>query len=49
MYDTYTVTLQELKAVLKTSTLAGQQTTQEDGFQELRMKKRRATDERART
>jgi hypothetical protein len=41
LYDTYRVTLNELKAVLKASTLSrqtkapkskGQQTTQEDGF-----------------
>jgi hypothetical protein len=54
LHGTYTVTLQELKAVLKVSTLAGQtnlpkttgqQTKQEDGFQEVRRRKRRATDE----
>jgi hypothetical protein len=54
LYGTYTVTLQELKAVLKARTLAdqtnlpkttGQQTTYEDGFQEVRRRKRRATDE----
>jgi hypothetical protein len=54
LYGTYTVTLQELRVVLKASTLAGQnnlpkatgqQTTQEDGFQEVRGRKRRATDE----
>jgi hypothetical protein len=45
LYGTYTVTLQELKAVLKASTLAdqtnipkttGKQTTQEGSFQEVR-------------
>jgi hypothetical protein len=54
LYGTYTVTLQELKAVLKARTLAGQtnipkttgqQTTQEDGLQEVRRRKRCATDE----
>jgi hypothetical protein len=54
LYDIYTVTLQELKAVLKVRTLAvqtnlqkttGQQTTQDDGFQEERRQKNRATDE----
>jgi hypothetical protein len=54
LYGTYRVTLQELKAMRKTSTLAGQtnipkatgqQTTQEDGFQEVRRRKRRVTDE----
>jgi hypothetical protein len=54
MYGIYTVTLQE--AMPKARTLAGQtnppkttgqQTTQEDGFQEVRRRKRRATDETA--
>jgi hypothetical protein len=54
LYSTYTVTLQELKAVLEARTLAGrtdlpkttgQQTTQEDCFQEVRRPKRHATDE----
>jgi hypothetical protein len=54
MYGTYTVTLQELKAVIKARTLAdqtntpettGQQTNKEDVFQEVRTRKRRATDE----
>jgi hypothetical protein len=52
LYDTYTVTLGELKAMLKASILAGQtispratgqQTTQEVGFQEVRRRKPRAT------
>jgi hypothetical protein len=34
LYGTYAVTLDELKDLLKASTLAGQQTTQEDGFQQ---------------
>jgi hypothetical protein len=54
MYDTYTVTLQELKAVIKARTLGdqtnipkttGQQINKEDDFQEVRRRKRRATDE----
>jgi hypothetical protein len=45
LYSTYTVTLDELKDLLKASTLTGQQTTQEDGFQEVQRKKRRTTDE----
>jgi hypothetical protein len=54
LYGTYAVTLQELKAVLKARTLAGQtnlpkttgqQTTQDDGFQAVRRRKRRAIDE----
>jgi hypothetical protein len=49
LYGTYTVTLEELKALLKASTLAGQQTTQEDVFQKVRRKKRRTTDETAGT
>jgi hypothetical protein len=52
LYGTYTATLHELKALLKASTLAGQtnwpkatgqQTTQEDGFQEVQRRKLRAT------
>jgi hypothetical protein len=58
LYGTYAVTLQELKAVLKARTLAGQcnlpktigqQTKQEDGFHEVRRGKRRATDETTET
>jgi hypothetical protein len=45
MYDTCTVTLHVLKAVLKVSSL----TTQEDVSQEVRRRKRRATDETAGT
>jgi hypothetical protein len=54
LYDIYTVTLEELKDLRKASTLAeqinsrkatGQQATQEDGSQEVRKRKRRATDE----
>jgi hypothetical protein len=54
LYGTYTVTLQELKAVIKVRTLTdqtnipkttGQQTNKEDDFQEVRRRKRRATDE----
>jgi hypothetical protein len=54
MYGTYTVTLQELKAVIKARTVAdqtnipkttGQQTNKEDDFQEVRRRNRRATDE----
>jgi hypothetical protein len=54
LYGTYTVTLHELTAVLKASTLAGQtnlpkitgqQTTQEGSFQEARWRKWHATDE----
>jgi hypothetical protein len=53
LYDTYTVTLDELKDLLKASTLAdqtnspkatGQQTTQEDGFREVWRRKWRAPD-----
>jgi hypothetical protein len=53
MYGTYTVTLQELKAVIKARTLAdqtnvskttGQQINKEDDFQEVRRRKRCATD-----
>jgi hypothetical protein len=55
LYGTYTVTLDELKALLKASTLAdqtnspkatGQETTQ-DGFQEVRTWKPSANDETA--
>jgi hypothetical protein len=35
LYGTYTVTSGKLKALLKARTLAGQQTMQEDGFQEV--------------
>jgi hypothetical protein len=54
MYGTYTVTLQELKAVIKARTqtdqtnipkTTGQQKNKEDDFQEVRRRKRRATDE----
>jgi hypothetical protein len=54
VYGTYTVTWQELKAVIKARTLAdqtnipkttGQQTKEEDDFQEVRRRKMRATDE----
>jgi hypothetical protein len=58
LYGTYTVTLGELKAVLTMSTAArqtkvpkstGQQSTQEDGFKEVRRCKRHSTDETAQT
>jgi hypothetical protein len=58
LYGTYTVTLDELKALLKENTLAdqttspkasGQQTTQKDGFQEVRRRKRHPEDETAGT
>jgi hypothetical protein len=49
LYDTYIVTLDELKALLKASTLAGQHTTQEDGFLEGRRKNRSTTAETAGT
>jgi hypothetical protein len=54
LYGAYTVTLLELKAVLKARTLAGhsnvpkttgQQTKRGEGFQEVRRRKRRATEE----
>jgi hypothetical protein len=54
LYGTYTVTLQELKAVIKARTLAdqtnmpkttGQQTNKEDDLQEVWRRKRRASDE----
>jgi hypothetical protein len=53
LYDTYTVALHELKAVLKASTPAGQSktpksaATQEDGFKEVRKPKRHSTNETA--
>jgi hypothetical protein len=55
LYGTYTVALQELKAVLKASNPAGQpqipksSATQEDGFKEVRRRKRHSTGEAART
>jgi hypothetical protein len=49
LYGTYTVTFDELKDLLKASALAGQHTTQEDCFQEVRRPKRRTTDETAGT
>jgi hypothetical protein len=55
MYGTYTVALQELKSVLKASNPAGQSqipkssATQEDGFKEVRRRKRHSTGEAART
>jgi hypothetical protein len=58
LYDTYTVTLIEIKAVLKVSTLAsqtkslttgGEQLTQKEGFKEVRRRKRHNTDVAART
>jgi hypothetical protein len=54
LYGIYIVTLDKLKIVLKASTLAhqinppkatGQQKIQEDDFQEVRRRKRRAPDE----
>jgi hypothetical protein len=54
LYGTYTVTLQELKAVIDARTLAdqtnilkttGQQTNNKDDFQEVRRRKRRAIEE----
>jgi hypothetical protein len=48
LYGTYTVTLNELKNVLKASSQAGQ-TKQEDGFKEVRSRKRHYTGEAART
>jgi hypothetical protein len=51
LYALYTVTLQELKAVLQANTLASQSkrpktaATQEDGFKEVRRRKRHNTDE----
>jgi hypothetical protein len=55
LYGTYTVALHELKAVLKASTQAGQSktpksaATQEDGFKEVRRRKRHSTNETAPT
>jgi hypothetical protein len=58
LYGIYTVALQELKAVLKASNQAGQNTaqkavgspsTQEEGFQKVRRRKRHSTEETART
>jgi hypothetical protein len=55
LYGTYTVALQELKAVLKASDPAGQSqtpkssATQEDSFKEVRRRKRHSTGEAART
>jgi hypothetical protein len=58
LYGPYTVSLYELKAVLKTGTPAGQtqspkasgeQPTQDEGFKEVRSRKRHNTDEAART
>jgi hypothetical protein len=55
LYVTYTVALDELKAVLKKSTPAGQSktprsaATQEDGFKEVRRSKRHNTNETAPT
>jgi hypothetical protein len=58
LYGTYTVTLQELKAVIKARTPAdqtnipkttGQQTNEEDDFQEVWRQKRRATNKTTRT
>jgi hypothetical protein len=48
LYGTYTVTLNELKNVLKASSQTGQ-TKQEDGFKEVRSRKRQSTGEAART
>jgi hypothetical protein len=55
LYGTYTVALQELKAVLKVSNTTGQSqipkssATQEDGFKEVRRRKQHSTGEAART
>jgi hypothetical protein len=55
LYGTYTVALQELKAVLKASNTAGQSqilkssATQEDGYKEVRRRKRHSTGEPARS
>jgi hypothetical protein len=48
LYGTYTVTLNEMKNVLKASSQAGQ-TKQVDGFKEVRSRKRHSTGEAART
>jgi hypothetical protein len=55
LYGMYTVALHELKAVLKANTPAGQSKTpksaaiQEDGFKEVRRRKRHSTNETAPT
>jgi hypothetical protein len=55
LHGTYTVALHELKAVLKASTPTGQfkkpksAATQEDGFKEVRRRKRHNTNESATT
>jgi ElaB/YqjD/DUF883 family membrane-anchored ribosome-binding protein len=55
LYGTYTVALQELKALLKASSPAGKSETtkctasQEDGFKEVRQRKRHSTNETAPT
>jgi hypothetical protein len=53
LYGTYTVYLQELKALLKASTTANPTpkpaSTQEDGFTEVRRRKRQNSDETAQT
>jgi hypothetical protein len=52
LYGTYTVALQELKALLKVSTTRPQtakKPTQEEGFQEVRRRKRHSSNETART
>jgi hypothetical protein len=48
LYGSYTVTLNELKSLLKSSTQA-RQTSQGDGFQEVRSRKRHSTAEAARS
>jgi hypothetical protein len=55
LYGTYTVTLSELRALLKASTSAGKsitphatkERTQEEGFQEVRRRKRHSSNEAA--
>jgi hypothetical protein len=50
LYGTYTVTLNDLKSILKASNSAGKTTekpTQEEGFQEVRRRKRHSTTEKA--
>jgi hypothetical protein len=52
LYGTYTVVLQEIKALLKVSTTTPQtakKPTQEEGFQEVRRRKRHSSNEAART
>jgi hypothetical protein len=52
LYGTYTVALQELKALLKVGTTSPQTAktpTQEEGFQEVRRRKRHSSNEAART